>query len=117
MRVLPVTASLKPRDTVAFSASAFDEWGNNVPVTPTWRITAGGGRIDDQGVFAGMSNPFEATRYHSLVIQRETWNHPDFVVSAWTEEGEIMGCSVGNCKLQSANCKLAIEDGDDHSPG
>ena len=46
---------------------------------------------DDQGVFAGMSNPFEATRYHSLVIQRETWNHPDFVVSAWTEEGEIMG--------------------------
>ena len=46
---------------------------------------------DDQGVFAGMSNPFEATRYHSLVIQRETWNHPDFEVSAWTEEGEIMG--------------------------
>jgi anthranilate synthase/aminodeoxychorismate synthase-like glutamine amidotransferase len=46
---------------------------------------------DDQGVFAGMSNPFEATRYHSLVIKRETWNHPDFVVSAWTEEGEIMG--------------------------
>jgi anthranilate synthase/aminodeoxychorismate synthase-like glutamine amidotransferase len=46
---------------------------------------------DDQGVFAGLSNPFEATRYHSLVIKRETWNHPDFVVSAWTEEGEIMG--------------------------
>jgi anthranilate synthase/aminodeoxychorismate synthase-like glutamine amidotransferase len=46
---------------------------------------------DDQGVFAGMSNPFEATRYHSLVIKRETWNNPDFVVSAWTEEGEIMG--------------------------
>jgi anthranilate synthase/aminodeoxychorismate synthase-like glutamine amidotransferase len=46
---------------------------------------------DGAGVFAGMSNPFEATRYHSLVIRRETWNHPDFVVSAWTEEGEIMG--------------------------
>jgi anthranilate synthase/aminodeoxychorismate synthase-like glutamine amidotransferase len=46
---------------------------------------------DDQGVFAGMSNPFEATRYHSLVIKRETWNNPDFIVSAWTEEGEIMG--------------------------
>jgi anthranilate synthase/aminodeoxychorismate synthase-like glutamine amidotransferase len=46
---------------------------------------------DEQGVFAGLSNPFEATRYHSLVIRRETWNNPDFVVSAWTDEGEIMG--------------------------
>jgi anthranilate synthase/aminodeoxychorismate synthase-like glutamine amidotransferase len=46
---------------------------------------------DGLGVFAGLSNPFEATRYHSLVIKRDTWNHPDFVVSAWTEEGEIMG--------------------------
>jgi len=46
---------------------------------------------DDQGVFRGLSNPFEATRYHSLVIQRESWNHPDFVVSAWTDENEIMG--------------------------
>jgi anthranilate synthase/aminodeoxychorismate synthase-like glutamine amidotransferase len=46
---------------------------------------------DNQGVFAGLSNPFEATRYHSLVIRRETFHNPDFVVSAWTEEGEIMG--------------------------
>jgi anthranilate synthase/aminodeoxychorismate synthase-like glutamine amidotransferase len=46
---------------------------------------------DARGVFAGLSNPFEATRYHSLVIERETFHHPDFVVSAWTQEGEIMG--------------------------
>jgi anthranilate synthase/aminodeoxychorismate synthase-like glutamine amidotransferase len=46
---------------------------------------------DSQGVFAGLSNPFEATRYHSLVIKRETFHHPDFIVSAWTDEGEIMG--------------------------
>src|SRR5207237_9298949 len=46
---------------------------------------------DGQGVFRGLSNPFEATRYHSLVIKRETWNNPDFVVSAWTAEDEIMG--------------------------
>jgi anthranilate synthase/aminodeoxychorismate synthase-like glutamine amidotransferase len=46
---------------------------------------------DDAGVFQGMSNPFEATRYHSLVIRRETFANPDFVVSAWTDEGEIMG--------------------------
>jgi len=46
---------------------------------------------DGEGVFAGLSNPFEATRYHSLVIRRESFTHPDFVISAWTEEGEIMG--------------------------
>ena len=46
---------------------------------------------DGQGVFAGLSNPFEATRYHSLVIRRETFLHPDFVVCAWTAEDEIMG--------------------------
>ncbi len=46
---------------------------------------------DNRGVFAGLSNPFEATRYHSLVIKRETWNNPDFEITAWTQEGEIMG--------------------------
>ena len=46
---------------------------------------------DGQGVFQGMSNPFEATRYHSLVIKRDTFKHPDFIISAWTDEGEIMG--------------------------
>jgi anthranilate synthase/aminodeoxychorismate synthase-like glutamine amidotransferase len=46
---------------------------------------------DNTGVFAGLSNPFDATRYHSLVIRRETWTNPDFVVTAWTKEGEIMG--------------------------
>jgi len=46
---------------------------------------------DGKGVFRGLSNPFEATRYHSLVIKRQTWTNPDFDISAWTEEGEIMG--------------------------
>jgi anthranilate synthase/aminodeoxychorismate synthase-like glutamine amidotransferase len=46
---------------------------------------------DSQGVFAGLSNPFEATRYHSLVIKRDTFQNPDFVITAWTDEGEIMG--------------------------
>jgi anthranilate synthase/aminodeoxychorismate synthase-like glutamine amidotransferase len=46
---------------------------------------------DNQGVFRGLSNPFEATRYHSLIIRRETFRNADFVVSAWTDEGEIMG--------------------------
>jgi len=46
---------------------------------------------DGQGVFAGLPNPFEATRYHSLVIRRETFTNPEFVICAWTREGEIMG--------------------------
>jgi anthranilate synthase component 2 len=42
------------------------------------------------GVFAGLPSPFEATRYHSLVIERETL--PECLeVTAWTEDGEIMG--------------------------
>jgi anthranilate synthase component 2 len=44
----------------------------------------------DQGVFHGLSNPFQATRYHSLVIEPETL--PDCLeVTAWTDDEEIMG--------------------------
>ena len=46
---------------------------------------------DGEGIFRGLSNPFEATRYHSLVIKRESFTNPEFVITAWTEEGEIMG--------------------------
>jgi anthranilate synthase/aminodeoxychorismate synthase-like glutamine amidotransferase len=63
-------------------------------VIRNWRIMHGKTSLihhDGQGVFRGLANPFEATRYHSLVIKRESFNVPDFVVSAWTEEGEIMG--------------------------
>jgi anthranilate synthase/aminodeoxychorismate synthase-like glutamine amidotransferase len=41
-------------------------------------------------VFAGLPNPFEATRYHSLIVKRETL--PDCLeITAWTAENEIMG--------------------------
>ena len=42
------------------------------------------------GIFKGLPNPFEATRYHSLIVERKSL--PDcLVVTAWTKEGEIMG--------------------------
>lgn len=45
---------------------------------------------DGRGIFAGMPNPFTATRYHSLVVKRE--NLPDALeITAETKEGEIMG--------------------------
>ncbi len=41
-------------------------------------------------VFKGLPSPFEATRYHSLIVKRDTL--PDCLeITAWTEEGEIMG--------------------------
>ncbi|MDX1386438.1 MAG: aminodeoxychorismate/anthranilate synthase component II [bacterium] len=45
---------------------------------------------DGQGVFSGLENPFEATRYHSLIVEQEGLP-ACFSVSAWTEQGEIMG--------------------------
>ena len=45
---------------------------------------------DGRGVFAGLPNPFQAGRYHSLIAQRDTIP-PSLEVTAWTPEGEIMG--------------------------
>jgi anthranilate synthase component II len=45
---------------------------------------------DGTGVFTGLANPFTATRYHSLVIDRATC--PDCLeINAWVEDGTIMG--------------------------
>ena len=47
-------------------------------------------RHHGQGVFAGLPDPFDATRYHSLVIDPATL--PDALErTAWTDQGEIMG--------------------------
>ena len=45
---------------------------------------------DGRSLFAGVANPFEAGRYHSLIAERERIP-ADLEVTAWTAEGEVMG--------------------------
>ena len=45
---------------------------------------------DGQAIYAGIPSPFTATRYHSLIIRPGTLPD-DFVVTAWTDQNEIMG--------------------------
>ncbi len=47
-------------------------------------------RHDNSGVMAGVSDPFEATRYHSLIVDRESVPE-QLVVTAWTPDGTVMG--------------------------
>jgi anthranilate synthase/aminodeoxychorismate synthase-like glutamine amidotransferase len=45
---------------------------------------------DGKSIFKGVENPFEATRYHSLAIKKDTLSK-EFEISASTQDGEIMG--------------------------
>jgi anthranilate synthase/aminodeoxychorismate synthase-like glutamine amidotransferase len=47
-------------------------------------------RHDGRTLFAGLADPFTATRYHSLIVERETV--PECLeISAWTDDGVVMG--------------------------
>lgn len=43
------------------------------------------------GVFKGLPNPFKATRYHSLVIEKKSFPAKELEITGWTRDGEIMG--------------------------
>jgi anthranilate synthase/aminodeoxychorismate synthase-like glutamine amidotransferase len=47
-------------------------------------------RHDNSGVMAGVSDPFEATRYHSLIVERSSVPN-ELVVTAWTADQTVMG--------------------------
>jgi len=62
-------------------------------VVRNWRLMHGKTSMiyhDGTGIFRGLPNPFEATRYHSLVVRRETMPKT-LRVTARTKEGEVMG--------------------------
>jgi para-aminobenzoate synthetase component II len=48
---------------------------------------------DGKTIFKGISNPFNATRYHSLIVDKNTLNDR-IEISAWTEQGDIMGIRI-----------------------
>jgi anthranilate synthase/aminodeoxychorismate synthase-like glutamine amidotransferase len=54
---------------------------------------------DGGTIFAGLPNPFEATRYHSLIISKETLP-PVLEISAWTDDGIIMGVRHKKFKVE-----------------
>ena len=45
----------------------------------------------DTGVFRGLPDPFEATRYHSLIVERSTFPDGELEITAETEDGIVMG--------------------------
>ena len=54
---------------------------------------------DGLSIFQDLANPFEAVRYHSLIVERKTL--PDCLeISAWTEQGEIMGLRHRNYPIE-----------------
>ncbi|WP_425060573.1 Aminodeoxychorismate/anthranilate synthase component 2 [Sporomusa carbonis] len=54
---------------------------------------------DGKGVFAGLKNPLTATRYHSLIVKKETL--PDCLeITAETDQGEIMGIRHKEYKVE-----------------
>ncbi len=54
---------------------------------------------DGQGIFSGLRNPFQAARYHSLIVPEDSLK-PPLTVSAYTLEGEVMGLRCPDLKLE-----------------
>ena len=54
---------------------------------------------DGQGIFSGLRNPFQAARYHSLIVTEDSLK-PPLSVSAYTLEGEVMGLRASDLMLE-----------------
>ncbi len=97
-------------DEAGISVEAVRRWAGELPILGVCLghqsiAVAFGGRVisarelmhgktsmishDGRGVFAGLPNPFEATRYHSLAVESDSLP-PELVRTASTEDGEIM---------------------------
>lgn len=50
---------------------------------------------NEKGIFSNLPNPFQATRYHSLIIDKDSISK-DIEITAWTEDNIVMGCKHKN---------------------
>jgi anthranilate synthase/aminodeoxychorismate synthase-like glutamine amidotransferase len=107
-------------DQAGISVEAIRHFGTKIPVLGVCLghqsiATAFGGKViragrimhgkvssichDGQIIFDGLPDVFEATRYHSLIVEKESL--PDCLeISAWTDEGEIMGIRHNTFKVE-----------------
>jgi anthranilate synthase/aminodeoxychorismate synthase-like glutamine amidotransferase len=82
---LPVLGVCLGHQCIGFTAGAVVERAARLMHGKTDQI-----RHDGKAIYAGMPNPFTATRYHSLIIRNGTLP-PEYEVTAWTDHDEIMG--------------------------
>jgi anthranilate synthase/aminodeoxychorismate synthase-like glutamine amidotransferase len=84
-------------------------WGGNVIRAPevmhgkTSRI-----HHEGAGVFAGLPSPFEATRYHSLLVERSSLPE-EFEVTASTEDGLVMGLRHRDLDVEGVQCVIHFD--------
>jgi anthranilate synthase component 2 len=60
------------------------------------------------GVFAGLPSPFEATRYHSLVVERGSVP-AELEITAWTDDGTVMGLRHRHCEIPAEGVQFHPE--------
>ncbi len=82
---LPTLGVCLGHQCIGFTAGAIVERAEKLMHGKTDKI-----HHDGLAIYRGMPNPFTATRYHSLIIRRGTLP-PEFEVTAWTADEEIMG--------------------------
>ena len=67
-----------------------EAFGANVVRNEPWHGKTSWIRHDNSGVLAGVNDPFEATRYHSLIVERSSIPE-ELVITAWTADETVMG--------------------------
>ncbi|OGV48523.1 MAG: anthranilate/aminodeoxychorismate synthase component II [Lentisphaerae bacterium GWF2_44_16] len=67
-----------------------------------------------KGIFKGLASPFKATRYHSLIIDKQSFPEAALEITAWTEDGLIMGVEHKKLKVYGVQFhpeSILTEDG------
>ncbi|ABY91922.1 aminodeoxychorismate/anthranilate synthase component II [Thermoanaerobacter sp. CM-CNRG TB177] len=69
---------------------------------------------DGQGIFKGLKSPLEVTRYHSLILEKDSMNVRELIISAITKNDEVMGIRHRFYQIEGVQFhpeSIATEDG------